>query len=228
MAGALRRAVEAFAITIALHVVGASRNLLYFAPGSYGPDLVNRLLSSASRVPVARLETGTLNDHDWTRLSAALGRLASTRWQFITDRQTHPGALEGLLRRSRRKGEEFETLLVETAAYADGRLDWEKGMAAYYKTLAREQNICVVLSASLPDRERASVEHSVLQEIEPSSLADIADAILLINPQSSDTATGSNALAISVATDSHGSWQTIDILWDPATYWCSDIPGSVE
>jgi len=69
----------AFALGAAVNVaLETNRPVLFFSMEMGALELTKRVLASLARVPLRKLQTGDLNDTDWTRLHAAISRLSNS------------------------------------------------------------------------------------------------------------------------------------------------------
>lgn len=67
----------AFALGAAVNVaIETNQPVLFFSMEMGALELTKRVLAALARVPLRKLQTGELNDADWTRIHAALNRLA--------------------------------------------------------------------------------------------------------------------------------------------------------
>jgi replicative DNA helicase len=74
-----------FALGLAQHVaLHARKPVLFFSMEMGYLELTKRLLAAEARVPSRKLQTGRLSEHDWPRVSQAVGRLAEAPL-FIDD-----------------------------------------------------------------------------------------------------------------------------------------------
>lgn len=224
VAGAPAHAVDTFANTAAIHLAEASCNVLSIVPGGNELEIVNRIMSSASKVKRARLETGTLRDTDWTLVSGALGRLADTHWSFLTDRAIAIDDIDRVLRRSSRKGDPTDVVLFDSRGSFSDATRSQAALSRQLKDLARSHNICVVVLAAIRiDFSSNTLGRPSIASIDPPNLADLADSVLLIAADQEVQPDRQASLAVTVARNEYGPWGTITLRWDPECHWCGEI-----
>lgn len=68
----------AFATDLALNAAMENHPTLFMSMEMSDTELADRMLASASRIPLSSVLTGQLDDDGWTRISAGLGRIHAT------------------------------------------------------------------------------------------------------------------------------------------------------
>jgi replicative DNA helicase len=82
-----------FALGLAQHVaLQGAKPVLFFSMEMGHLELTKRLLAAEARVPARKLQTGKLSEHEWPRVTQAVGRLANA--PFFIDDNPHCTVME--------------------------------------------------------------------------------------------------------------------------------------
>ncbi len=184
----------AFALNIAQYVGVALRGkVLVLSLEMSAQQLVQRMLCSEAKVDSQAVRTGYLSASDWTRLTAAAGRL-SEAGIFIDD---SPGltVLEARAKARRMKAEHgLDLLVIDYLQLMRGRASLENRqqeiseISRSLKALAKELNIPVVALSQLSRAVEARAHRDFRPQLsdlrESGALEQDADVILFLYRQS--------------------------------------------
>jgi replicative DNA helicase len=179
-----------FAINIAEHVAGpkVGKTVGVFSLEMSSDELMMRQLASAARVDSHRLQSGFMNERDWSRLSAAMGAIAES--QMHLDESPNLGVFELRARARRLKAEhsldlliiDYVQLMESQDAKADNRTLEIGAISRGLKILARELAIPILLLSQLSRAvESRSDKRPMLSDLRDSgALEQDADVVLFI------------------------------------------------
>ena len=163
------------------------RRVAVFSPKSSADALTARLLTNVGRVNRQRMESGTLNNDDWERLTFALGKLADTAIVFSdSPRLTSQQICVEAEQLANDQGldlivlDDFQMLSVDTSNQS---LATGLNLAIRdLKILARELNVPIVVTAFLTRAvELRSNKRPILSDLrETGALEDTADTVIFL------------------------------------------------
>ena len=191
-------------------------------------QIMTRILSNVGRVHMARLRTGNIDQQDWRRLSAALGKLESGN-VFINDQ---PGiSLMEIRAEARRQKIETPSLglvivdylqLMQGGSHKSGNREQE--IAEYsrsLKELARELDVCVMALSQLNRgvENRPGDKRPLLNDLrESGAIEQDADIVLflysdeLYDPDTADV----GVIELIVRKHRNGALGTVKVDFDSA------------
>jgi len=193
-----------FALGAAMNVaLENGRPVLFFSMEMGAKELTKRLLAAEARVPARNLQTGQIADHDWSRLSEAVGRLAEA--PFFIDDNPHCTVMEmrAKARRTRARYGDLGLVVVDylqlmsSPRRAESRQVEVSELSRGLKILARELH-CPVMALSQLNRqlEYRTDKRPMLADLrESGSIEQDADVVAFIyrdeayNPESEDRGT---------------------------------------
>ncbi len=178
----------AFALNIAQHAgITLRGNVLVLSLEMSAQQLVQRMLCSEAKVDSQSVRTGLLHASDWTRLTAAAGRLSEA--PIFIDDSPNLTVLEARAKARRMKAEHSLQLVVidylqlmRGRAHMDNRQQEIAEISRSLKSLAKELNVPVValsqLSRAVETREQRRPQLSDLRE--SGALEQDSDLILFL------------------------------------------------
>jgi replicative DNA helicase len=196
----------AFALNIAEHVALVEKMpVAIFSMEMSGPQLVMRMLGSVGRLDQHRIRTGALNDDDWQKLTAAVGRLNEAPVFIDESGMLNPTELRGRARRLHRQqgGPGLGLIIVdylqlmETGNSIENRATEVAEISRSLKAVAKELNVPVMALSQLNrGLEQRPNKRPVMSDLrESGAIEQDADLILFIyrdevyNPESPDKGT---------------------------------------
>ncbi len=179
----------AFAMNLVEHaVIHGSEPVLVFSMEMPAESLVFRMLSSVGRIDQSRLRNGRLEEEDWPKLTAAVGKLKD-RPLFIDDAAgLSPMDLRSRARRIAREHGQLGLIVVDylqlmqIKGYGDNRVGEISEISRSLKTLAREFN-CPVVALSQLNRglEQRPNKRPVMSDLrESGAIEQDADIIAFV------------------------------------------------
>ena len=168
--------------------LGADRPVLFFSLEMSHMELTQRLISAEAQVSTTRIRSGDLRDDDWSRVNAAVGRLAEA--PLWIDDNPNTSVLE-IRAKARRKAAEVGGLGLVVVDYlqlmggrggAENRQVEVSEMSRGLKILARELE-CPVLALSQLSRapEARADKRPVLADLrESGAIEQDADVVLFL------------------------------------------------
>ena len=196
----------AFALNIAEHVALVEKMpVAIFSMEMSGPQLVMRMLGSVGRLDQHKIRTGALNDDDWQKLTAAVGRLNEAPMFIDESGMLNPTELRGRARRLHRQqgGPGLGLIIVdylqlmETGNSIENRATEVAEISRSLKAVAKELNVPVMALSQLNrGLEQRPNKRPVMSDLrESGAIEQDADLILFIyrdevyNPESPDKGT---------------------------------------
>lgn len=182
----------AFCLNVAQHVAiraEPKRNVLILSLEMSKEQIVQRLLCSEARVDAHRLRTGTLDDRDWPRLTAAAGRMAEA--QIWIDDTPGLGVLEARAKARRMKAEHGLDLviidylqLMRGRGQAENRQQEISEISRSLKALAKEMRVPVMALSQLSRAVEARAQRDYRPQLsdlrESGALEQDADLIIFL------------------------------------------------
>jgi replicative DNA helicase len=196
----------ALALNIAEHVALSEKMpVAIFSMEMAGTQLVMRMLGSVGRLDQHKMRTGALNDDDWHKLTAAVGRLNDAPVFVDESGMLNPTELRGRARRLYRQcgGPGLGLIVVdylqlmETGNSGENRATEIAEISRALKAVAKELNVPVVALSQLNrGLEQRPNKRPVMSDLrESGAIEQDADLILFIyrdevyNPESPDKGT---------------------------------------
>ena len=196
----------ALALNIAEHVsLEEKMPVAIFSMEMSGPQLVMRMLGSVGRLDQHRIRTGALNDDDWQKLTAAVGKLNEAPIFIDESGMLNPTELRGRARRLHRQqgGPGLGLIIVdylqlmETGNSIENRATEVAEISRSLKAVAKELNVPVMALSQLNrGLEQRPNKRPVMSDLrESGAIEQDADLILFIyrdevyNPDSPDKGT---------------------------------------
>lgn len=163
--------------------------VLIFSLEMPADQLMMRMLASLSRVDQTRIRTGQLDDEDWARISASMGRLMEKKNMYIDDSSgLTPTELRSRARRVAREHGGLSMIMIDylqlmrVPSLTENRTLEIAEISRSLKALAKELNVPVValsqLNRSLEQRADKRPVNSDLRE--SGSIEQDADLIMFI------------------------------------------------
>ncbi len=195
-----------FALNMAEHVaIEAGLPVAVFSMEMGGTQLAMRMLSSVGRLDAHRVRTGRLNDDEWSRLSAALGRMHEAPLYIDETAALNPIDLRARARRLHRQCGKLGLIVIDylqlmssaSPGGGENRATEISEISRSLKGLAKELNVPVIalsqLNRSLEQRPNKRPVMSDLRE--SGAIEQDADVIMFIyrdevyNPDTPDKGT---------------------------------------
>ncbi len=181
----------AFALNIAEHVaLDVGMPAAVFSMEMSGPQLVMRMLGSLGRLDQHKMRTGALNDDDWQKLTASVGKLNEAPIFIDESGMLNPTELRGRARRlHRQQGGPGLGLIVidylqlmETGNSMENRATEVAEISRALKAVAKELNVPVVALSQLNrGLEQRPNKRPVMSDLrESGAIEQDADLILFI------------------------------------------------
>ena len=181
----------AFALNIAEHVaLDVGMPAAVFSMEMSGPQLVMRMLGSLGRLDQHKMRTGALNDDDWKKLTASVGKLNEAPIFIDESGMLNPTELRGRARRlHRQQGGPGLGLIVidylqlmETGNSMENRATEVAEISRALKAVAKELNVPVVALSQLNrGLEQRPNKRPVMSDLrESGAIEQDADLILFI------------------------------------------------
>ncbi len=179
----------ALALNMVEHaVVGCNTPSLMFSLEMSAEQLVMRLLSSLARIDQSKMQRGDLEDHDWTKFSAAVSQLTDSPL-YIDDSPSLTSAdLRGRVRRVSREVGGIGLIVIDylqlmrTSGKYENRTTEISEISRSLKALAKEMH-CPVIGLSQLNREveKRADKRPLLADLRDSgAIEQDADIILFI------------------------------------------------
>jgi replicative DNA helicase len=144
------------ALNVAVHAAKqAGRSVAVFSLEMSSNQLIQRLLSSESKIDAQRLRSGNIKDDDWGKISAAMGELADLSIQIDDSAALRVSEVRSRARRLHAKYGldliivDYLQLLQSSNARATNRVEIIDDICRGLKTLAKELKLPVVALAQL-------------------------------------------------------------------------------
>ncbi len=196
----------ALALNFAEHVALSEKMpVAIFSMEMSGTQVVMRMLGSVGRLDQHKMRTGALNDDDWHKLTAAVGRLNEAPVFVDESGMLNPTELRGRARRLYRQcgGPGLGLIVVdylqlmETGSSSENRATEIAEISRSLKAVAKELNVPVVALSQLNrGLEQRPNKRPVMSDLrESGAIEQDADLILFIyrdevyNPESPDKGT---------------------------------------
>ena len=193
----------AFALNVAEHVALVEKMpVAIFSMEMSGTQLVMRMLGSVGRIDQHKMRTGELNDDDWQKLTAALGRLNDAPVYIDDSGMLNPTELRGRARRLHRQcgGPGLGLIVVdylqlmESGTSIENRATEIAEISRSLKAVAKELKVPVMALSQLNrGLEQRTDKRPVMSDLrESGAIEQDADLILFIyrdevyNPESQD------------------------------------------
>ena len=193
----------ALALNIAEHVALSEKMpVAVFSMEMAGTQLVMRMLGSVGRLDQHRIRTGSLNDDDWQKLTAAVGKLNEAPVFIDESGMLNPTELRGRARRLHRQqgGPGLGLIIVdylqlmETGNSTENRATEIAEISRSLKAVAKELNVPVMALSQLNrGLEQRPNKRPVMSDLrESGAIEQDADLILFIyrdevyNPETPD------------------------------------------
>jgi replicative DNA helicase len=193
----------ALALNIAEHVALSEKMpVAVFSMEMAGTQLVMRMLGALGRLDQHKMRTGALNDDDWQKLTAAVGRLNEAPVYIDESGMLNPTELRGRARRLHRQcgGPGLGLIVVdylqlmETGDSSENRATEIAEISRSLKAVAKELNVPVMALSQLNrGLEQRPNKRPVMSDLrESGAIEQDADLILFIyrdevyNPESAD------------------------------------------
>jgi len=181
----------AFALNIAEHVaLDVGMPAAVFSMEMSGPQLVMRMLGSLGRLDQHKMRTGALNDDDWQKLTASVGKLNEAPIFIDESGMLNPTELRGRARRlHRQQGGPGLGLIVidylqlmETGNSMENRATEVAEISRALRAVAKELNVPVVALSQLNrGLEQRPNKRPVMSDLrESGAIEQDADLILFI------------------------------------------------
>lgn len=145
---------SALALTIAQHVAGEGKPVVYFSLEMSKSELVQRLMCMEARVDSNRLRKGTLMDSDWPKLGMALSHLSEI--PLFIDDTPDPSIIDMRAKCRRAAGKEGLGLIVidylqlmAPVKRGENRVQEVSDISRSLKILARELEVPVLALSQL-------------------------------------------------------------------------------
>lgn len=179
----------AISLNIAEHVaIESKKNVLFFSLEMINNQLGTRLLASVSRINQQRVKIGRINDHEWQRLTDAVGKLASSG--IYLDESSSISATE-IRARARRLHRECGGLhlividylqLIQTSGKSDNRAFELAEVSRALKMLAKELHVPVIALSQLNrSLEQRPNKRPIMSDLRDSGgIEQDADLILFV------------------------------------------------
>jgi replicative DNA helicase len=180
----------AFALTIARNVaVAFKRPVVIFSLEMSSIQLVTRLISSETQLPVEKLRRGNLEDYEWEQLNAKIGNLVESPL-FIND--TPALSIFELRAQCRRLKEQhnIELIIIDylqlMSSPTEGRGNREQeisNISRSLKALAKELNVPIIALSQLSRavETRGGTKKPILSDLrESGAIEQDADIVLFI------------------------------------------------
>ncbi|MGE0873166.1 MAG: replicative DNA helicase [Burkholderiales bacterium] len=181
----------AFALNIAEHVaVDNGLPVAVFSMEMSGSQLASRILGSIARVDQHKMRTGRLNDEEWSRLTAAIGKLNDAPVHIDETAALTPGEVRSRARRLRRQCGKLGLIVVDYLQLMsagnpkanENRATEISEISRSLKAMAKELDVPVValsqLSRAVESRQDRRPMMSDLRE--SGAIEQDADVILFI------------------------------------------------
>ncbi len=181
----------AFALNIAEHVaVDNGLPVAVFSMEMSGSQLASRILGSIARVDQHKMRTGRLNDEEWSRLTAAIGKLNDAPVHIDETAALTPGEVRSRARRLRRQCGKLGLVVVDYLQLMsagnpkanENRATEISEISRSLKAMAKELDVPVValsqLSRAVESRQDKRPMMSDLRE--SGAIEQDADVILFI------------------------------------------------
>ena len=196
----------ALALNIAEHVALVEKMpVAIFSMEMSGPQLVMRMMGSVGRLDQQKMRNGDLNDDDWQKLTASVGRLSEAPVFIDESGMLNPTELRGRARRLHRQqgGPGLGLIVVdylqlmETGNSTENRATEVAEISRSLKAVAKELNVPVMALSQLNrGLEQRTDKRPVMSDLrESGAIEQDADLILFIyrdevyNPASPDKGT---------------------------------------
>jgi replicative DNA helicase len=177
-----------FAMNIAEHIaISGRKGVAVFSMEMPGEQLALRMLSSIGRVDQTKVRTGRLDDHDWHRLTSAVGILSQTEIHIDDTPALSPSDLRSRARRLARTCNLGVIVvdylqLMQVPGTKENRTNEISEISRSLKAIAKELNVPVValsqLNRSLEQRPNKRPVMSDLRE--SGAIEQDADVIVFI------------------------------------------------
>jgi len=174
----------ALAVQLAEAMQNPDEAALVFSCEMANGQVVDRMISGASKVSSERLRTGKLTDEDWTGLTVALGKLNSIN-MLVDDKAFTLNAMRAKARTVKRKYG-LSCIVVDYIQLMDQHGDIREQQVAAIsrglKSLAKELEVPVIALSQLSRKveERASKEPIMSDLRESGAIEQDADVIMFI------------------------------------------------
>lgn len=176
---------SAFAMQIADAMSTAEKPGLFFSLEMSAGQLVDRLMSSAGRVNLKKFRTAQFDDHDWSGLAAAVGRLDQVH-VYIDDHSTSISQILSTMRTFKRRNGGIGPVVIDYIGLIQSSGDTrEQEIAKITRSLkiAAKQLGCPVIALSqlnrkLEDRADRRPQQADLRE--SGAVEQDADSILML------------------------------------------------
>mgnify|MGYP003482407153 FL=1 len=180
----------AFALNIVEHVgVELGLPVAIFSLEMSGPQLAMRLLSSLGRLDAHRIRTGRLNDEDWEKMTAALGKLHNSPIYIDETGAINPTDLRSRARRlARQFGGKLGLIVIDylqlmsSSKDSDNRTTEISEISRSIKALAKELKVPVIALSQLSRKvEERTDKRPLLSDLrESGAIEQDADIILMM------------------------------------------------
>jgi replicative DNA helicase len=179
----------AFALGAAANVAMETRRpVLFFSMEMGTLELTKRLLAAESRVDARKLQTGQINEAEWTRLSHGVGRLAEA--PLFIDDNPHCTVMEmrAKARRTKARHGDLGLIVVDylqlmtSGSSAENRVQEVSQISRALKVLARELEVPILAMSQLSRAvEQRQDKRPLLSDLrESGSLEQDSDLVIFL------------------------------------------------
>lgn len=226
-----------FGLSVAHYAaVTARKNVLFFSLEMPREQLVARIASLHSRVPMQRMRLGTLTDDDWASLGDAVNALSVDTLTIDDSPSLTPSQMRSRIRSLSASGSPPDLVLVDYLGIvaadqkSENRQQEVSAITRQLKALARETNIPFLVLAQLSRANAARGDkRPVLTDLrETGNIEAEADVVLFVHREGYYNPEGDQTEGVViVAKQRNGPTGDVPVLWDRETASYRNPPGTL-
>jgi len=206
-----------FAMNIAVHAAAKKKSIAVFSLEMSKTEIGSRVLAGESRIDSYKMQTGSLEDRDWTELADAAARLSESEI-YIDDT---PGINVTSMKTRIRKLKKVDLVIIDylqlmqTDRRIDNRVQEVSDISRNLKILAKEMGIPVVTCAQLSRAsEQRPDKRPQLSDLRDSGAIEQDADVVMFLYRDKDALEHQNRAEIIFAKNRHGAVGKVDLGWE--------------
>lgn len=216
--------------------IRARKRVLFFSLEMPKEQLVTRILSLHTRVPMQKMRTGNLGDHEWEQLGDAMNDLSVDTLVIDDAPSASPAQMRSRIRSLCATGFTPDLVIIDYLGIvasdhkAENRQNEVSAITRQLKALARELNTPFLVLAQLSRANSARGDkRPVLTDLrETGSIEQEADAVIFVHREGYYNPEGDQSEGVIIlAKQRNGTIGDVPVSWDRETASYQNLPGTL-